>query len=552
MTVPQHPALRWAGALAALALLNFALTFDNLWPTLWIRPRWALSVELAALVLLLAATIARRGPPSRLALSAVGVVLVVLALGRYVEVTAREMYGRPINLYYDVPHVPKVIAMFAQATPAWVVAISVLALLLGVLAAFVLLRWAAGRLGDALALRAVRRPAALCAGAACVAFAFGADAFTPPVTASYARQAALLAQALGGGGRALGDSPDFGAGLARVDGADVFVVFVESYGAATYDRPTLRERLAADRAALARAAAETGRTVVSALVESPTFGGASWLAHASLLTGVEVRDGNAYNLLTLQRRENLVGAFARAGYRTVALMPGLRQDWREGAALYGFDAIYDAARLDYRGPAFGWWRIPDQYALARFDRTEVASRERAPLFVFFPTITSHAPFRPLPPYQPDWDRLLSDAPFDPATLPRQTPPADEWRNLDPAYGDAIGYALATIAGYLRERRASDLVLVVLGDHQPPAGVAGEGASWAVPVHVIAGRRAILDALLAFGFVAGLEPRPPALARMHELTPLLLRALGSDEPGVDVAGPVARPQAVEERPERVGL
>lgn len=552
MTVPPPRGLRWAGALAALVLLNFALTFDNLWPTLWVRPRWALSVELAALVLLLAAAVGRWGALSPRALSAVGAGLVVLAAGRYLEVTAREMYGRPINLYYDVPHVPKVIAMFAQATPGWLVASSVLAALLGLLAAFVLLRWAAGRLGDLLALRAVRRPAALCAGAACVAFALGADAFTPPVTASYARQAALLAQALGGGGRALGDSPEFGTRLAGVDGADVFVVFVESYGAATYDRPMLRERLAADRAALARAAEETGRAVVSALVESPTFGGASWLAHASLLTGVEVRDGDAYNLLTLQRRDSLVGAFARTGYRTVALMPGLRQDWREGAALYGFDAVYDAARLDYRGPAFGWWRIPDQYALARLDRTEVAPRARAPLFVFFPTITSHAPFRPLPPYQPDWDRLLSAAPFDPARLPPRVAPADEWRNLDPAYGDAIGYALATIAGYLRERRDADLVLVALGDHQPPAGVAGEGASWAVPVHVVAGRRAVLDALLAAGFAAGVEPRRPALARMHELTPLLVRAFASDEPGVHVAGPVARPQAEEERPDSLGL
>jgi phosphoglycerol transferase MdoB-like AlkP superfamily enzyme len=552
VTAPARPARRWLAALAALALLNFALTFDNLWPTLWIRPRWALSVELAAAVLFLAAAIERRGPPSQRALAALGAAIVLLAAGRYVEVTAREMYGRPINLYYDVPHLPRVVAMFAEAAPGWVAAASAAGVVLGAALAVVLARWAVTRVADALALRAVRRTGAVCAGAACVAFALGAGGFTPPVTASYARQAALLMSALGGGGRALGDSPDFGAGLARLAGADVFVVFVESYGAATYDRPVLRERLGADRAALARAAEETGRSVVSALVESPTFGGASWLAHASLLTGVEVRDGDAYNLLTLQRRPSLVGAFAKAGHRTVALMPGLRQDWREGAALYGFDAIYDAARLDYRGPAFGWWRIPDQYALARLDRDEVASRERAPLFVFFPTITSHAPFRPLPPYQPDWDRLLSDAPFDPATLPPRVPPADEWRNLDPAYGDAIGYALATLAGYLRERHASPLVLIVLGDHQPPAGVAGEHASWAVPVHVIAPRGAVIDALVAAGFVAGVEPRRPALGRMHELTPILLRAFGSGEPGIDVAGPVARPQATEERPDRVGI
>ena len=59
------------------------------------------------------------------------------------------------------------------------------------------------------------------------------------VSASFARQGVLLAQALSGNGPDLGASPDFGGDLGRVRGADVFVVFVESYGAATYDRPAL-------------------------------------------------------------------------------------------------------------------------------------------------------------------------------------------------------------------------------------------------------------------------------------------------------------------------
>ena len=54
------------------------------------------------------------------------------------------------------------------------------------------------------------------------------------------------------------------------------------------------------------------------------------------------------------------------GYRVLALMPGLKQAWPEGE-YFRFDTIYGEAALDYRGPAFGWWRIPDQFALARFD-----------------------------------------------------------------------------------------------------------------------------------------------------------------------------------------
>ena len=52
-------------------------------------------------------------------------------------------------------------------------------------------------------------------------------------------------------------------------------------------------------------------------------------------------------------------------------MPGMWQNWPEGA-FYGFDDIYGGARLDYRGPAFGWWDMTDQFVLARMDALEVS------------------------------------------------------------------------------------------------------------------------------------------------------------------------------------
>jgi phosphoglycerol transferase MdoB-like AlkP superfamily enzyme len=256
-------------------------------------------------------------------------------------------------------------------------------------------------------------------------------------------------------------------------------------------------------------------------------------------------------MLMTQRRRTLVRTFADRGYRTVALMPGLRQDWREGAAFYGFDEIYGADRLEYRGPGFGWWRIPDQYALAALDRREVAPHPRLPLFVFFPTITSHAPFRPVPPYQPDWSRLLGPQPYDAAVEQGLRSYRAEWQNLDPAYADTMAYSFEWLGGYLRERRDADLVLVVLGDHQPPVGVGGENPSWDVPVHVIARRGPLLDALAAEGFTAGLAPQQPRIGGMDDLARVLVRTFGSDlEPGVDVAR--ARRQLPQQRPDRVGL
>jgi hypothetical protein len=277
---------------------------------------------------------------------------------------------------------------------------------------------------------------------------------------------------------------------------------------------------------------ETGRDVVSAFVESPTFGGNSWLAHISLLTGLEIRDEDANVLLMRQKRETLISAFALRGYRTLAMMPGLQQSWPEGI-FYGFNAIYDGERLDYKGPPFGWWTIPDQFVAARLDAAEIESRSRAPLFVFFPTTGTHTPFTPTAPYQPDWARMLTPHPYEQDELLHAWSQQPDWMNLGPSYARALAATYRWIGGLLRKRADRDLVLILIGDHQPPALVSGEGATWDVPVHVIANRTtrlAVLDALRSRGFRSGLAPQRPKLSRMHELVPTLLDAFsGTDRP-----------------------
>ena len=58
---------------------------------------------------------------------------------------------------------------------------------------------------------------------------------------------------------------------------------------------------------------------------------------------LEVRDQYAYTLLMASDRDTLPRAFRRRGYRSVALMPGMRQMWPEGA-FYGIDEIYGLLR----------------------------------------------------------------------------------------------------------------------------------------------------------------------------------------------------------------
>ena len=514
---------------AAVALLNASLSFHNIWPTPAIAWTGELSIEAAVLIPFLRLVPVRSGEPSRGWLRALAIAWVLLVLGHYADVTTPALYGRDINLYWDARYMPDVAAMIARAAPWWLLATAVAALAAALSALYAVFRWALRRV-------IVDMDRALHASLAVAAYSLVVIAlfllsrttkvvpgtlFATPVTATYARQARLVAGARRASA-ALPPSPAMTADLARVGGADVFLIFIESYGAIAYEKADVAPGLVEPRGILDAAIRDTGRGVVSAFVDSPTFGGSSWLAHISLMSGIEVRDPGTNSRLMTERRETIVTNFKSRGFRTVALMPGLRQRWPEGA-FYNFDQIDGAARLDYHGPEFGWFAIPDQFSLATFDRLELDRAPRPNLFVFYPTISTHFPFSPTPPYQPDWARMFDARPYDAAPIVNAYAAQPDWVHFSPGYVDAVSYTYRMLAGYLRKQANRDIVFVLLGDHQPAAAVTGEGASWSVPVHVVTSRRAILEALVAHGFRAGLAPARPALGPLHELARLLLRA-----------------------------
>lgn len=518
----------------ALFLLNASLTFRNIWPTpaVW----WAtdLSLELGV-GLLVVLFVTRNG---RVVadpwLSALTATWMLFVFGRYADVTTPALLGRPINLFWDARYAGDVVAMFVRAAPAWAVALVVITTMALLATLYALLRWALGHVVDAASGHVPEARRFVRVSALGLLALYGLEraggyqgpffAFATPVTQTYVQQAWLVRDALGSASRALPPSPPLDSDLSLVAGADVMVMFVESYGAVTWQREDFVRRLAAPRKQLTEDVRATGRSAVSAYVESPTYGGSSWLAHISLLSGLEIRDPNANALLMTQQRKTLVTTFAQQGFRTVALMPGLWQAWPEGS-FYGFQAMYGGERLEYRGPEFGWWALPDQFTLAKLDELELNTPSRQPLFVFFPTVSTHTPFTPTPRFEPEWPRMLTDHPFDDALIEQLFDEQPDWTDLSPSYGNAIAYAHDVIGGYLRKHTGRDLVLVVIGDHQPPAFVSGEGQPWDVPVHIITNRQEVLDRLKVFGLVPGLSPAGAHLGKMHELLPILLDAFG---------------------------
>ena len=527
----------------ALIFLNAALTFDNLWPTPAVKPSPAISLEFLALlgVVLSAATLSvhKRWRVVR----AVALIYTLLVFGRYAEVTLPALFGRPINLYWDGRHIPGLLMLAWKQTPLWQAAAMIAAATTLVLVVHHVLHRAWDRVAVESAGSTLRvRRAAACATGFIAATGLAAMLIPPlgglpvgsqthlrdyvvqPVSATLLKQGGFVATALSRtADRSLPSSPAFAGNVGALHGADLILVFLESYGAAAFDNDGYASRLAPRRAALEAAVADEGRHVVSAFVRSPTFGGGSWLAHASLLSGIDVSNPADYDLLLTTGRPTLVSHFRSQGYGTVALMPGIRADWPEGS-FYGYDTLLDSRGIDYRGPDFGYWRIPDQFSIARFAEHRREAIGLQPQFLVFPTVTSHIPFGPVPPYQDDWSRLSAEAPFSSGALSASLAHPPDWLDLGPAYVQTLSYAFDWVTGYVKQPVLQDYMMILVGDHQPAASVAGQDASWDVPVHLITSDAGLADRFTALGFTPGITPRRPALGAMSDLTRLLLQAL----------------------------
>ncbi len=519
----------------AFGLLNTLLSFENRWPGFGVLYVPRLSFELCLAVLLLMGWVAHRGGLPHRAASVLGAGFVVLVALRYADVTAPAVLGRPVNLYWDGRHAGALLQMAAQTLPPWQLAAAVAACVAGAALLMLLARAAILTLAQCLAWPRPRP--LLLAVVAVLTLSFAAYVpgerdtrwfFSLPLTPTIHRQALLLARVLlpAQGEAALGPSPAFDGNLAGLAGAmgpaDVLLVFAESYGASSFAQPAL----VAPRAQLAQAIAASGRGVVSARVRSPTFGGASRLAHAALLTGVDTSDPARYELLLASRRPSLVRHFARHGYRTVGWMPGLKRAWPEGS-FYGFERLADDAGIGYLGPSFGFWRIPDQAAMALLHAQELGRdgtpAGRAPRFVVFPSTSTHAPFHPLAPIVADWQRLTGAQAYSREQVADALHAPLDMRRPLPSFLQSMRYQFEWLSAYLEQLAPRPMVVVIVGDHQPPALVSGAGADWDVPVHVISDDPALLRRLAASGFVHGLQLPAHSLGPMHGLTRVLLQA-----------------------------
>jgi hypothetical protein len=299
--------------------------------------------------------------------------------------------------------------------------------------------------------------------------------------------------------------------LTGLRGKDVLVVFVESYGRVAVQDSSFSPRIDAVLERGAEQLRASGFSSRSAFLTSPTFGGLSWLAHSTLQSGVTVNGEWRYDQVAGKGRVTLTRAFKRAGWRAVGAMPGNRRAWPEGSTFYHYDQVYDRRNLGYRGPSFGLPPMPDQYTLLALQRRELAKRHRPPLFAEVDLISSHAPWTRIPQLIA-WDDVGDGSIFHRISAEEATQAAlfGDAERARAAYGHSIEYSLRTIFSFVRRYGDDDLVLVVLGDHQPATVVTGHDApSHDVPISVIAHDPKVMGRIAGWSWQDGMLPSPRA-------------------------------------------
>ncbi|MFB9235824.1 sulfatase-like hydrolase/transferase [Plantactinospora siamensis] len=296
--------------------------------------------------------------------------------------------------------------------------------------------------------------------------------------------------------------------LTGLRGKDVMVTFIESYGRAAVEDPQMSAVVNPVLDEGTRQLHAAGYDARSAFLGSPTYGGGSWLAHATLMSGVWANNQQRYSTLVNSTRLTLNGAFRRAGWRTALVMPALEGRWPQ-ARFFASDHMYGAAELDYHGPKFGFSPMPDQFTLGAMQKAE-RGPGHSPVMVETVLTSSHSPWTPCPQLI-DWNALGDGSIFTPMAAGASTAESLKRRSAQTRadYAKTIAYSLSSLISYVKTYGDRNLVLVFLGDHQAAPEVSGNEASHDVPVTIVAKDPAVLDRITGWGWQPGMHPSPQA-------------------------------------------
>jgi hypothetical protein len=119
-----------------------------------------------------------------------------------------------------------------------------------------------------------------------------------------------------------------------------------------------------------------------------------------------------------------------------------------------------------------------------------------------------------------------------------------WRDpssIEAAYVDSIAYSLEALISFVERYGDEDLVLVLLGDHQPATVVTGHGATREVPITIVAHDPNVMRQIADWGWQRGMRPGSQApVWPMDAFRDRFLTAYSARGSAIE-ARPVLRPE-----------
>lgn len=298
---------------------------------------------------------------------------------------------------------------------------------------------------------------------------------------------------------------------------NIYLIFVESYGSVLYKRSDFHLATRVLMRDLDAQLAENEWAVASHLSNSPTWGGGSWIAYTSALSGIRIETHAEY-LSLLERYHNdelphLINYLGDQGYESYRFSPISREldDLLYGRykQFYGFDHWIRFREFGYDGPLYGWGPSPsDQYTL-NFARDTMLQTSDAPHVFFFITQNSHYPWDPLPPIVEDWTTLELLPLVEQVNVSSLS--QDQLRRN---YIQSIEYEMSALVDFIvREGNEND-IFVLIGDHQP-ARVARRDDGYDTPIHIISQNHAFVNSFFEHDFLATMNVETAVPTLHHE-------------------------------------
>ncbi|MGL5825919.1 MAG: sulfatase-like hydrolase/transferase [Nocardioides sp.] len=514
---------------AAAAVVWFALVMPNRLEAWSVAAFARIPLEGLALVAVLLLT---RGVTRRVVAIAAGAALGLLVITNLIDIGFYAVLDRPFSPLVDWGSFGSGLGLLADTMGrAGQIGVLVLAVIL-VPAFGLLFTWSTRRLARAADHRRIEAGraivAALCLWLVCATIGLQVTSGAPVASVDAARltleragavraefeDRAVFADTIRADPQATVSADQL---VGRLAGKDVLLVFIESYGRSAVQDSSFAPSITAALANGTARLAKVGYSSRSAFLTSPAFGGSSWLAHASVQTGLWVASQGRYDRLLAEDRRTLMSTFGEAGWRTVLHAPANTQPWPDGQRFYRADQVYDATNVGYQGPRFGYPTMPDQYTLAVFERREVTPVNRPPVMAEIDLLSSHAAWAMLP-RMVDPDAVGDGSIY--AGMPERGQSRQEvWRNpasVRASYAASIRYTVDALVTFIEQSSNDDLVLVVMGDHQPARIVSGPDADHDVPVSIITSDPGVRAATDDWAWHDGLHPDSDApVWRMDE-------------------------------------